>query len=253
MSKLTYILGPHLMGPAASVWRTLPMEDVPHYEKLKEALLDRYGFTDDHFWLRFFSIRPAAMWRPCTLAGELQDAAVHWLKPETAEGRQIMAKVVLHQLYQVIPTEARVWVLRHRTAKLPEAVWLLEDIVDAEPPQQKGTSQPHGCPGGNSRDPKSQEGRARLAFQGRPSAGPGEQVHKPWWTSCPWEASPHPSAAETEPKAPRSGGDYTGHRKGSSYGPWLEEPTDSGAEWGKGPLLLWPDGPLQEGLSVHGM
>lgn len=169
----TYILGPHLTGPAASVWRTLPMEDVPHYKKLKEALLDRYGFSEDHFRLRFFLIRYTAGTHPRTLAGELRDAATRWLKPEAAEGCRIVDKVVLHQLYQVVPPEAWLWVSRHHPSKLSEAVRLLENYMDTEPGAPRGSAAAHLRPVGSNKEQKASDGRVRPTQHGRPVLGSG--------------------------------------------------------------------------------
>lgn len=42
------------------MWWTLLMDEVPHYDKLKEAILDRYGYTKDQFQLCFFAIKYTA-------------------------------------------------------------------------------------------------------------------------------------------------------------------------------------------------
>lgn len=71
------------------------------------------------------------MW-PCTLVGELRDAAFQWLKLETVEGCRIIEKLVLHQLYKVVLMEARVWITQHRPTKLKDATWLLENFLDVD-------------------------------------------------------------------------------------------------------------------------
>lgn len=55
-SQWTYILGPYLSGPAQTVWRTLPAADVSDCAKLKVALLDQYGMTEDSFCLCFHTV-----------------------------------------------------------------------------------------------------------------------------------------------------------------------------------------------------
>lgn len=66
-------------------------------------------------------------------------AGLCWLKLETAEGHSIVEKIFLHQVYQVMLAETRLWVTRHQPAKLQEAIWLLENFMDATTP--KGPSQ----------------------------------------------------------------------------------------------------------------
>lgn len=112
------------------------MDDVPHYDKLRDTLLDCCGLTEDHFRLRFFSICYTANQRLWTLVGELRDTAIWWLKPEMAEGHWIVEKTVLYQVYQVMPTEARIWVTRHHPSKLQEAICLWKTFLDTEPTAQ---------------------------------------------------------------------------------------------------------------------
>lgn len=231
----TYILGPHLTGPAASVWRTLPMEDVPYYDKLKEALLDRYGFTEDRFRLRFSSIRYTAGARPRALVGELRDAAMRWLKPETAEGRRIVDKVVLHQLYQVLPADARAWVSRHRPSKLAEATRLAENFMDAEPTPARGPVTQRPRPAQGYGELKPMEGRARPTMRGHPFGAAGSKPLRQGGPARPGELAPKvfrpyagawPSPTREERGSPREAGQRT---------PPREEAVESRGERHKGP------------------
>lgn len=110
-AQLTYILGPYLSGPAQMVRRTLPAEDVASYAKLKDALLDCYGVTEDLFRLRFRAVQYSRGCCPRALLAELKEAVTWWLKPTMDEGQTIVEKVVLHQAYYIMPPEAQVWVL----------------------------------------------------------------------------------------------------------------------------------------------
>lgn len=71
-----------------------------------------------------------------------------------------MDKVVLHQLYQVVPPDARVWVIRHRLSKLPEAIRLLENYMDAEPGVLRGMTMAHPRPPGGNKEQKTSDSRA---------------------------------------------------------------------------------------------
>lgn len=85
-----------------------PAEDITSYAKLKEALLDWYGVTEDLFHHRFRAVRYSHGCQPRALLSELKEVATQWLKPTIIEGQSIVEKVVSDH---IMPPEARVWVL----------------------------------------------------------------------------------------------------------------------------------------------
>lgn len=130
-SQWMYNLGPYLSGPAQTVWWTMPANEMGVYEKLKEALLDRYGVTEDYFHLKFCSIRYAqgGGW-PCAIFAELRETDIQWLKPTTDERQAIIEKVILDHVYQVMPTESGCYGIRRYG--LTSLAILFKDYLDTE-------------------------------------------------------------------------------------------------------------------------
>lgn len=150
------------------VWRTLPADDVALYAELKDALLDRYGITEDSFHHRFRAVWFTHGCCPRAMFAELREAALQWLKPTTDEGQTIVDKVVLDQAYHIMLPEARVWVLRHRPTTIAAAFHLFEDFLKAEALEGWREVRTEGKVGETpKRDSLVSEGRARQGPNGR--------------------------------------------------------------------------------------
>lgn len=166
------------------------------------------------------------------LAGELWDAAMCWLKPEAAEGRRIVDKVVLHQLYQVITPR------RSGVGYSSPAVQTAGGRAPTRELYGCRTSTPTGintCPAGGSKDQRNNEGQARPTLRGCPWPGPGLPSPQYWGQLRPWEPIPRSNRPLPETKTPRQSGEREGLREGSTPGPLPKETIKSGIDRGKGP------------------
>lgn len=82
-SRWVTILGPYLTGLAQVLLKTLLMQDMSDYEKVKAAILDQYEITLETqrqwFWPLCFKIGD----RLKSLITDLREYATRWLKPVT--------------------------------------------------------------------------------------------------------------------------------------------------------------------------
>lgn len=117
------------MGPTQVLLKTLPIQDVSDYEKVKAALLDRYEITPETQRQRFRALCFKIGDRPKALIAELRKYTTRWLKPVTQGERDIVDKVVLEQVgYAVLPA-IRTWLLRAGPSTLDQAAACLENYI----------------------------------------------------------------------------------------------------------------------------
>lgn len=106
-----YMVGLYLSGEAMTALKALEKADVADYDKVKQAVLDRYEITPEWYRLRLRSPTPPEGTRPRAVIARLKNAATRWLKPTTEAGRRIVELVVIEQLLLVLPGRIRHWLV----------------------------------------------------------------------------------------------------------------------------------------------
>lgn len=103
------ILGPYLTGLAQVLLKTLLIQDVSNYDKVKVVVLDQYKITPETQRQRFRALCFKIEDRPQTLINELREYATRWLKPLSQGERELVGKVVLEQVGYAIPPAIHTW------------------------------------------------------------------------------------------------------------------------------------------------
>lgn len=93
----------YLTCPVQVVLKIIPAEDVSSYEQVKAAILNNYEGTEETQSQLFQGLKYKVRDRPKALIAELQEYSTHWLKPAKPGERAIVNKVVLEQVFQMVP------------------------------------------------------------------------------------------------------------------------------------------------------
>ncbi|XP_058850824.1 uncharacterized protein LOC131699088 isoform X1 [Acipenser ruthenus] len=125
-------LAPCLSGEAQAAYRALDTADAQDYQKVKTAILQRLGITEESYRLRFRGYTIPLGTKPRVAAQTLRHFCKRWLKTESRNVEQITDCLVVEQLLQVIPAGVAAWVRRNQPQSLEEAVCLAEAYQDAE-------------------------------------------------------------------------------------------------------------------------
>lgn len=123
-----FFIGSYLTGEALTALKALEKEAATDYQKLKQAILDRYEITHESnrqcLWASTF--REGAC--PRVILVRLKDVATRWLKPTTSDNRRIVKLVVIEQLLTVLPSQNRYWLACWCPKSLTEVLELWENF-----------------------------------------------------------------------------------------------------------------------------
>ena len=136
--RWVFKLATNLVGKAQQAYAALTTEDAMSYEKVKEAILQRYNITSESYRQRFRALRQKTGESGQELVARLDDLAAKWLKScKTPE--EIRDKIILEQFLNILPEEVRIFVKERKPESAGKAGKLVDDFVQARKPEEKGT------------------------------------------------------------------------------------------------------------------
>ncbi|XP_069468446.1 zinc finger and SCAN domain-containing protein 31-like [Ambystoma mexicanum] len=121
-------LAPFLSREAQAIYQALPRNIAEDYDRLKDAILEHLGVSEESYRKKFRHITLKSAKRLHAVANHLQDWARRWLKPEVRSPEEIVELIVVEQFIQILPTEARESLRHHQVKSLDRAVQLIESF-----------------------------------------------------------------------------------------------------------------------------
>lgn len=119
-------LAPFLSREAQAIYQALPRTIAEDYDRLKHAILEHLGVSEESYRRKFRSITLKSSRRLHSVANHLQDWARRWLKPEVRSPEEIVELIVVEQLIQILPTEAKESLRHHQVKSLNRVLQLIE-------------------------------------------------------------------------------------------------------------------------------
>ena len=128
--KWAPILAPQLTGKGQEAYAAMEIEDAKDYQKVKQAILQRYNINEETYQQSFRSVKPKEEETPVELVTRIRGLAEKWLKKcETRE--QVIDTIVKEQFVLALPVDVRVWVMERRPLTSAEAGQLAENYHQA--------------------------------------------------------------------------------------------------------------------------
>ena len=128
--KWAFKLAAHLVGKAQEAYAALSIEDARSYEKVKEAILQRFDITEESYRQRFRTTKKKTEESNRELVARLTDLAEKWLKNyQTRE--ELLDQVILEQFLKTLPDDMRVFVRERHPTTSNEASKFADDYVQA--------------------------------------------------------------------------------------------------------------------------
>ena len=126
--KWAFKLAAHLVGKAQEAYASI--EDAKSYEKVKEAILQRFDITEESYRQRFRTTKKKTEESNRELVARLTDLAEKWLKNyQTRE--ELLDQVILEQFLKTLPNDMRVFVRERHPTTSNEASKFADDYVQA--------------------------------------------------------------------------------------------------------------------------
>ena len=127
----------------AQAYAAMLPDDAKDYTKLKEAILHRYGITEESYRQRLRSLVPKPGETNREVEARLMDLANKRLK-ECTTTKTVIDQVILEQLVYSLPQDVRVWVRERRTKTSAEASQLADDYIQARKQSTRSIIQQEG-------------------------------------------------------------------------------------------------------------
>ena len=144
--RWVFKLASNLIGKAQQAYAGLSTEDASDYNKLKEAILQRYDITEESYRQRFRAIKRKSGESSKELVARLNDLALKWLK-SCKSPEEVRDKIVLEQFLNMQSDELKVFIRERKPKTSKEAGRLADDFFQARKES------------GSERDRRSQETR----------------------------------------------------------------------------------------------
>ena len=128
--KWVFKLAAHLAGKAQEAYAALPTEDAKDYEKVKEAILQRYDITEECYRQRFRAAKRKGEESNREFLARLTDFAEKWLQAYGTR-EKLLDQVILEQFLKTLPDDVRVFVKERHPTTSKEASKLSDDYVQA--------------------------------------------------------------------------------------------------------------------------
>ena len=129
-NKWAFKLASQLVGKAQQAYAGLSVTDASDYDQLKSVILWWYDITEESYrqCFRAAKLRPGVSNRE--LAARLEDLAGKWMKTCTSI-EELRDLVVLEQLLNTLPEDARIVVKERKPKTSMEAGSLADDFIAA--------------------------------------------------------------------------------------------------------------------------
>ena len=156
--RWVFKLASNLTGKAQQAYAGLSTEDASNYEKLKEAILQRYDITEESYRQRFRLVKKKSGESCRELTARLDDLASKWLK-SCKSAEEVRDKIVLEHFLSMQPEEICIFVRERKPSTSEEAGRLADDFLQArkESSMEKEKSQNLRRENNSERDRRSQD------------------------------------------------------------------------------------------------
>ena len=174
--RWAFKLATNLIGKAQQAYASLRVEDAGSYEKVKEAILQRYDITEESYRQRFRGVKRKPGESGRELVARLDDLSAKWLKScKTLE--EIRDRITLEQFLGTLQEEVRVFIKERKPKSAEQAGKLADDFVQARKAEEKGGEEKRRNEKTNSRQCHTWGKAGHLAKDCRMKVGPksGEQ------------------------------------------------------------------------------
>ncbi|KAM4622286.1 uncharacterized protein O3C94_020107 [Discoglossus pictus] len=126
-----------LAGRAAEAYRTMPDEDSRDYQKVKQAILDRYAITPEAYRQRFRESRKTEKDTHMEWTHRLTRAGKGWVQAAQATTVEDMLQLLLlEQFFQGLTPDLQNWLRDRKPRILTEAARWADEYQDARRAQQ---------------------------------------------------------------------------------------------------------------------
>ncbi|KAM4622271.1 uncharacterized protein O3C94_020089 [Discoglossus pictus] len=126
-----------LAGRAAEAYRTMPDEDSRDYQKVKQAILDRYAITQEAYRQRFRESRKTEKDTHMEWAHRLTRVGKGWVQAAQATTVEDMLQLLLlEQFFQGLTPDLQNWLRDRKPRILTEAARWADEYQDARRAQQ---------------------------------------------------------------------------------------------------------------------
>ena len=141
-----HYLTSQLTGKAQLAFAAVSPSDSENYEKIKAAILIRYGINDEEYRRRFRSGRRKDGETDRELAVKLMEWQAKWLK-ECHTVEDVLNAVGKEQFLNTLPTDKKLWVLERKPGTCVQAGELADEYEQARRPEMEtlasSTSKPN--------------------------------------------------------------------------------------------------------------
>lgn len=124
-------LVPYLTGKARSAYVAMDMDRAMDYDRVKEAILNKYEINEEVYRRRFREpdVRPAET--PRELYTRLKDQFQKWIRPANKSVEEVSEMLILEQFLRTLAPDIRVWVKEHNPQSGQRAAELVETFLAA--------------------------------------------------------------------------------------------------------------------------
>ena len=130
-----------LTGKAMAAYAALPTEDALEYDRVKEAILQRYDINEESYRQRFRHDHKKAEESYREWADRLRDHFTRWTKSQAMSLEEL---IMVEQFLQGMPDGLRVWLRERKPESLKQAAALADSYVLARRPEsQLKREKPH--------------------------------------------------------------------------------------------------------------
>ncbi|MFZ2538003.1 MAG: hypothetical protein WAX04_03770, partial [Oscillospiraceae bacterium] len=126
------LIAPKLTGPLADILVRLPLEDALNYDKLRDAIFDKYLLDADYFRFRFYGLRQTMGESCAEFFRRLKTLLEKWLHAESVDSsyEEIFEFILKNQFWSVCRKEdsARFLFLKERASNSLEEISRISDV-----------------------------------------------------------------------------------------------------------------------------
>ena len=128
--RWVFKLATNLIGKAQQAYAGLSTEDANNYDKVKEAILQRYDITEESYRQRFRVAKRKLGESNKEIVARLNDLASKWLK-SCKSPEEVRDKIVLEQFLNMQSEELKVFIRERKPSSSEEAGRLADDYFRA--------------------------------------------------------------------------------------------------------------------------
>lgn len=128
--RWVFKLASNLVGKAQQAYASLSTEDASDYDKLKQAILQKFDITEESYRQRFRSSQRKQNESNRELVARLDDLASKWLK-SCKSAKEVRDKIIMEQFLNMQSEEIRIFIRERKPKTSEEAGKLADDFQQA--------------------------------------------------------------------------------------------------------------------------